>query len=270
MKRRTGELLCLLAIAALLLAACGSSSNEKPAANKTFTRSNYAQLVSNPDDYKGARVRIVGKVFSVERDEKGTYLQVWADPANSEWNTIVTVSDPKLAVAEDDYVKIVGTVTGKFEGENMLGGKVTVPTVIADKVIKTTALAAASPAKVTLPRQTWSRHGLTITISKVEFASDETRVFVDVHNESDAAFSLYSSSIKAISGGQQSDSTFSFADYPELSSDVQPGASSSGVTVFPKLDPALPLELVCEGYSEDSDIGEYGSLKVNFEWSGRP
>ena len=52
---------------------------------------------SDPDAHKGARVDFVGQVFvDPERDAKGTYLQVYVDPKNSDWATIVGVKDPNL------------------------------------------------------------------------------------------------------------------------------------------------------------------------------
>jgi len=250
----------------LVAVGCGSNGS-KAQSKKIFTRSNYAVLVSSPKDYEGASVRFVGKVFRVERDEKGTYLQVWADPKNSEWNTIVAISDPSLEVAEDDFVRVVGTVTGEYKGENALGAELTLPEVLASSITKTDALAAASPAQTALGRASWSRDGITITIQKVEFASDETRVFVAVVNNSSAPFSFYGSSANAISGGRQIESTFSPDGYPELASDLEPGAHTSGVVVFPKIDPALPLKIICEGSSDNMNIGDYGSVKAAFNWS---
>jgi hypothetical protein len=248
-----------------MLSGCGGESKAKP--KTTFTPNNFAVLASAPDQYKGSHVRFVGKVFRVERDTEGTYLQVWADPKNSEWNTLVGIGDPSLDVNEDDYVRVVGTVKGAYEGENAFGAKLTLPAVTADSVTTVDALAAASPAKSTLGRATWSNSGLTVTIRKVEFASDETRVFVTISNHSGSSFSFYDSSLKAISGGRQVDAGFSTEDYPELASDIESGATSSGVVVFPKLNPANPLKVVGEGYSESMNIGDYGSVKVTFTWS---
>ena len=161
---------------------------------------------------------------------------------------------------------MAGTVSGAYKGENALGADLTLPTVAADSVVKTDALAAASPAESTLGRSTWSQSGIAITINKVEFASDETRVFVTVANHSGASFSFYGSSMKAISGGSQVDSDFSPEEYPELASDIESGARSSGVVTFPKLDSSRALKLVCEGYSDDMNIGDYGSIKTTFQW----
>jgi hypothetical protein len=48
-----------------------------------------------------------------KRDEKGTYIQVWADPQNSEWNTIVAFANPSFQVNDQDDVHVTGTVKGR-------------------------------------------------------------------------------------------------------------------------------------------------------------
>jgi hypothetical protein len=128
------------------------------------------------------------------------------------------------------------------------------------------ATAAASPAIRTLSRRQIAQAGITITVQKVEFAEDETRVFVAVKNGSSAEFSLYSSSGKAVEGGRQYESTFSSTEYPELSSDLVPGAFTSGVIVFPKMRPKGGLDVYLEGSSEDYDVGDYGTLNWRFHW----
>jgi hypothetical protein len=77
---------------------------------------------------------------------------------------------------------------------------------------------------------------IRVSVTKVEFAASETRVFVSVRNNSTSNVSVYASSMKAVQEGRQFDPSYS-SDYPELSSDIVPGASSSGVVVFPKMKP---------------------------------
>jgi hypothetical protein len=61
-------------------------------------------------------------------------------------------------------------------------------------------------------------------------------VFLAVKNNSGADVNIYSSSGKAVSGSRQYDSKFSLADYPEVSSDIAPGAFTTGVVVFPAMN----------------------------------
>lgn len=274
----------LVALAILTLAttgvACGGGASNQakndttkeatppPAeSSENFTRANWDLLNGDPDSYKGASVDIVGKVFQPpESDEGVMYIQMYADPKNLEWNTIVTYEDSGLRLREDDFVHVRGTAAGKVEGENAFGATLTVPLVTADSIRVVDSTAAASPALRTLSRKQVTQAGVTITVQKVEFAEDETRVFLAVKNGSSAQFSIYSSSGKAVQGGRQYESTFSWDDYPELSSEIVPGAFTSGVIVFPKMRPSGGLDVYLEGSSENYDVGDYGTLKWRFGW----
>jgi hypothetical protein len=64
---------------------------------------------------------------------------------------------------------------------------------------------------------------------------------------------LYASSGKAVSGSRPYESTFSLADYPQVSSDIAPGAFTTGVVVFSAMNEKASLRLIFEGYSDDSD-----------------
>lgn len=240
--------------------ACGggsssSGSGSSPAgmsSSETFTRLNWASLDSNADAHKGAKVDIVGQVFTApERDDKGTYIQMWSDPQNSEWNTIVAIPDPNFQVNDQDYVHITGTVKGSYTGKYGFGGDVTAVTVLADHAEVVDATAAAPPATaVTTVHQTQAQHGVSITVEKVEFAQTETRVFVTVKNDSKQKASFYSFDAKAVQGTQQFDAD-SNLDYPEVSSDILPGVSSSGIVVFKPMDSSQPTKLVFQAQNED-------------------
>jgi len=261
----------LVLAVAMAASACGGSGSGvtrgSPESSEIFNRSNWGTLDSDPGAHKGAHVSFVGKVFvSPERDKEGTYMQVWVDPKNSEWNTIVAYREPTFQVQDGDYVRVSGTAKGAYHGKNAFGADVVATTVLADTVKVVDATAAATPARTTLGRATYKHAGIAITIRKIEVAEDETRVFVTVHNGSAANVSVYGTSMKLVAGGKQLDSTFSIAGYPELSSDIVPGASTSGVVVFPKVASGAPLKLYVDAHSDDMSVGNYGSLTHIFSW----
>lgn len=285
LSRLVGTLLCALAI--LGLAACGGSegsgsatsspteserqegsSTTAQSTSEHFTLDNWSLLDSDPDAYEGSSVEVVGRIFqNPERDSDGVYFQMWADPTESDYNTIVAFPDSALVLSNGDYVRVLGEVKGAYEGENAFGASLTAVTVLASSVEVVDATEAAPPALATFGEATFTQAGITLTVTKIEIARDETRVFLTVENESGYDFSFYSSSGRAVQAGQQFDSTYSSADYPEISSDVVTGASSSGVVVFPALEPSEPLKLLFEGSSDNIDAGGYGSLKWEFTWN---
>lgn len=220
-----------------------------------FTRSNWALLQTDPDAQKGARVDIVGKVFiAPQRDANGTYWQMYADPKNSEWNTIVAIRDPNFSIQEDAYVHVVGIVKGTFDGTNAFGAKLTVPSIIANQATVVDATAARSPAvRAVALDQTQTQNQVAITVTKVEFASDETRAFITVSNGSRSNANFYDFDAKAVQGSAQY-SAGSFSDYPEVQSNLLPGVSSSGVVVFKPMNPQSDTSFVFGAGSDNYDL----------------
>jgi len=200
-------------------------------------------------------VDIVGKVFiSPEKDVKGTYWQMWSDPKNNEWNTAVAIADPNFQISNDDYVHVVGTVKGKVGGKNAFGADVTAVGVLATKATVVGAIAAASPAQrvVHLDAQQ-TQNGITIRVTKMEFATDETRVFVSVSNGSNATAHFYDFDAKAVQGTSQF-SAESFTDYPSVQSDILTGVTSTGVVVFPTMSPNQLTTLVFNAGSDNYNL----------------
>lgn len=256
-------------IMTLILAACGSEeakSTEKEktvetsgtTTNKTIEDGDVAKLFTSPKKFKGYNYSFVGKVFvTPEKDDDGVYLQVFADPKNSEYNTIVGFGDPNIEVAEGDYVKVDGVIEDEFEGENMMGGTVLAPVIQANSLEVLSYVDAVAPTVATLTTgDTVDQNGFVVKVEKIEFAEPHTRLYLTVTNNSNDNISFYSHSVKLVSNGSQYEEEYDYeAGLPELQSDVLPGVSTSGVITFPAMDPAITeLQVHAEGYSENYDI----------------
>lgn len=149
-------------VLSLGLAACGSSdesttkvpASEKSAETKTISEGDIAKLYTSPKKYKDFNYSFIGKVFiTPEKDDDGVYLQVYADPQNSEHNTIVAFEDPDFEVNDGDYVKIDGIVKDEFKGENMLGGSVIAPLITAKSIEVISYVDAVAPTIETLKKR---------------------------------------------------------------------------------------------------------------------
>jgi hypothetical protein len=214
---------------------------------RTFTRENYAALVSNPDRYKGARVDISGKIFAppqVASSKRGITVQAYMDPRNSTWNTVVGYTRSGLRVAQGDYIHVLGTVQGKTTSKDASGASVTGVAVTASSIKKTDAVAASSlPLRVATTRDySTTQNGVTVAVTTVEFAPDETRANVTVVNDSQGDVSFSSAGAHAVQSSQSFD-TKPNLDYPQIASDIKPRAQSSGIVVFGPLDPRLATRL---------------------------
>lgn len=232
------------------------SKNESDNANVDTTPLSDTELplmYTNPDKYKGRTVSLSGQIFSEpEKDESGFYLQIFSDPENYQGNTVVFVPDTQIEVSTNDYVKLTGIVSGTFSGTNAMGGTVSAPIITASKFEKSNYIDVMAPALTTLElNSTQTQLGYTVTLSKIELAENETRLYVTVKNEGIANFNLYSFNSKLIQNERQYEEQSNYnADYPEIQTDLVPGVTTDGIIVFPKIE-NTNFKVILEGYSSD-------------------
>lgn len=260
------KLLYIGALSALLLSACGDSDNTKTeeptnaeAANgKVISEGDIQKLYTEPKKFKGYQYDFVGRVFTTpEKDDDGVYLQIWADHENSELNTLVFYEDPTFEVQSDSYVKVSGTVKDIFEGENMMGGKVTAPIVTAKSLEVLDYATAVAPTISSIDvNETIDQHGFSVTVEKIEFAKPHTRVYISVTNNSQDNISFFSHSLKLVANGSQFEEEYVYeADYPKVQSDILPGVTTSGIIAFPSMDSeTAELQIHAEGYSDNYEL----------------
>jgi hypothetical protein len=233
--KKTAVLLIILFGLMSIVGCSSSTSSAKKDNGKVFTNENWSELNTNPDKFKGATVKVMGKIFiAPEKDSEGTYFQMYANPKDSDFNTIVSIADPDIKLKDGDFVKVTGTVKGEFSGENALGAKLTAPAINAQsvKVIDGKDVLAPTVLKID-PNQTVNQNNLAITLNSIEFAKEETRLYVTVQNGTSNNASFYSFNAKAIQNGAQFEEQPNYdIDYPEVQSDILPGITTKGVVVL--------------------------------------
>ncbi|MES5396284.1 DUF4352 domain-containing protein [Bacillus amyloliquefaciens] len=259
------KLISLAAIGMIVfsLAACGNSetkssdkSNEKTTASaKTVKKEDLAKLYTDADKFKNYKVDLYVKVFDVDQDEDGTYLQGYADPEKSSKNTLIMSSNPNLKIKDDDIIHVVGKVKDKYEGKNALGGTVTAPRIVADKIEKSDYATAFAPAEKTIKlNKTENHNGYAMTLQKVELAQSQTRIYISIENKSKDQINFYdfNSKITAANKQLEPDSDIE-GNYPKIQSEILPGVKTEGVIVFPKLE-GQKANIILEGSSENYDL----------------
>lgn len=223
-------------------------------------------LYSNPDNYVGKHVILTGKIFNVDKDGNNYGFQMFNDVENMDRNTVVTISGSDLDIEEDDYVKVDGTVIGTYEGTNAMGGTITAPKITADSIEKSSYQDIVAPTeKEIVPKKaTINQHGCVVSVKKIEFAENETRVYLQVINNSKDNFSIYSFDSKIIQDGKQYDEQMNYdADYPELQSDIYPGVTSEGVIAYSRIKQE-DFQLIITGYSENYNF-DFNDYKFNIK-----
>lgn len=212
---------------------------------RTFTDSDFKILYAEPKAHKGSSVDITGKIFKgSEKEGNLIAFQMWqGGKASLDRNTVIYYegSDPTEFVA-DDCVRVIGVSGKELEGTNPFGGIVIAPTINADSVEELDCIDVLYPAKkVVNLGSTQTQDEIKLTMEKVEFADEHTRVYLNVENantESEIYFST--SGVVAFQGNKQFETTYAFdVDFPEIEYEIYPGILEEGVILFEPLDYTL-------------------------------
>jgi len=98
----------------------------------------YETLARNPEQLKGRRVKLSGKVFQVFESGRSTQIHLHMNRAEFGWRDSVYIfyDRPKGAdrILEDDMITIWGDVNGLQTLQTILGSEITVPSVTAKYV----------------------------------------------------------------------------------------------------------------------------------------
>lgn len=218
-------------------------------------------VYASPRDYEGKRIRISGQIFSSpEAYGDYVYFQMWKDVKNSSKNTVVRVKKDGSELKANSYVIVDGRVVGAFDGENAFGGRVDALQIEADSVELSDYITVVSPSihdcEANVERD---QFGYKITVQRIQFAEDETRIHLNIKNNGTSKFYFGGYSAKAIQGGKQYEVEHNYnADYEQVQSELLPGAETSGVITFPTMECA-DLSLYFEGHSDnyDEDLEAY-------------
>ena len=208
---------------------------------------------NTPENFKNHYVELTGVVFAApEYIDEGVCVQMMSDIKNHENNTIVYIYDKDFKVKQDDYLHIVGLVGDKFTGENALGGEVTAPTITAKEYEIYSYKDALAPTLKTIEvNQTQTQLGYSVTVQKIEYAENETRVYLKVDNQGSDKFTVYSFNTKITQNGKQYEEQDNWeAEYPEIQTDLLVGNSSEGIITFPPIKEGA-FSLVVEGSSNN-------------------
>lgn len=254
MKKILSTLTCIML--AFSLAGCGDSGGA-PKEKVFIEKEQISDLYSSPKDFKGKYVELTGQVFT-DPDTKDDMvaLQMWQDPKNSEHNTIIVASkDIAGDIKSQDYIKVTGYVEDEFKGENMMGGEIIAPQIVAEKIEKSSYQDVMSPTNKTIDvNKTIDKNGVKVTLSKIELADNETRAYLSIDNQSGESYSFYSFNSRIIQGTKQFKEEANYeSGYDEIESDIPSGVKEDGIICFKAIE-NNNFKFICEGQSENYEL----------------
>ena len=215
--------------------------------------------------YVGSDVDISGKVAQVMRtsdSESQFAIETETEITFGERTLVVVGTDPKLT--EDQWVRVQGVLHSYWNTQNLMGAEMRLPVVAAHRVSAITR-AEAFPSIRTVPvDQSITRHGLTITLQKLEIADSETRLYIHAKNNSPNKASLYAYDAVLVQGTQQIQRKDIFGqDVEEPDTTLVSGTETQGILLFEPVSPDIsPVRLIWEGPRTD----DYRVTFDDWEW----
>ena len=109
-----------------------AEAKEKQGYNTGIT---YDQLARTPDDYLAEKVKFSGKVLQVMESDGYTAIRL---AVNGDYDNVIygqyESSTVSSRVLEDDNITIYGLSTGLFTYESTMGGQISIPGVLINKI----------------------------------------------------------------------------------------------------------------------------------------
>ena len=261
-KKLLVSVLLLAMVSSVLTGYGGEEKQEEPEEIVYLEESEIDSLFTNPDEYAGKYVKLSGQLLDApETDGEITAIQAWHDIENYSQNFIIQ-TDAADGIENQDYVWVDGKIDGTFSGENAFGGSVECPLIVDATVTKGSYMEIVVPtiAEIT-PAASQDQNGIVVTVDKVEYAENETRVYVTINNGTDYNFSCGTYSAKLLIDGKQIDqdnmsqTLYNSPELSELSYEVMAGTSSSGTLIFPAIEQGVAFQFILpDAYSENYDL----------------
>ena len=250
-----------------------STSKEKrdptPQAKLRLNNDNWglalAEAKGAQEAYVGSEVDIRGKVAQVLRtsdSESQFTMETKIEVTFGERTLVVVRADSRLA--EDQWVRVQGVLHSYWNTQNLMGAEMRLPVVAAHKVSAITRAEAFPAIRTVLVDQSITRHGLTITLQKLEIGDSETRLYVHAKNDSPDKASLYAFDAVLVQGTQQIKRKDIFGqDVEEPDTTLVSGTETQGILLFEPISPdSSPVKLIWEGPRTD----DYRVTFDDWEW----
>ncbi|MEW5707258.1 MAG: hypothetical protein AB1743_10760 [Actinomycetota bacterium] len=256
------KVLLVIALLALIFTASSCAQPEQERAReretttteaRTFTNQDYEEMLENPEEFEGRQGTVYGRVFNVV---EGSHVQIFIDLDDE--RQFVLRTESAGGVRKGDFVKAQGEFTGIETFTNPLGGEVSAPFVdlrSIEEIDPFDALNFMEPAFKTVEvNKTINQQGFSVTLVRVRFAEERTRILLGVRNGTSEPATLSVLSAMAVQGENQFEAESVFG-FPELQSDYQPDTADEGIIFFEPLDAdARKARFIIDWSSEDFDI----------------
>ena len=197
------------------------------------TNSDFAKINANADNYQDRLGKFSGKITSIDTQKSGTTITIQLEEYSFDKFMVVILKNQDIGqYKKDDCVSVEGSIKGKDRDPNELGALLPYPKLNGQKLTKISCLDALYPTFKTLNLNLSKKAGnVAVTVSKVEFAEQHTRVFVIIQNFNTDR-EVYFSGQQIIQDHSQYNLTSKAADEKGISFRILPGIIEKGYLFF--------------------------------------
>ncbi|MCY3783786.1 MAG: hypothetical protein OXG79_08380 [Chloroflexi bacterium] len=256
-----------LAASVALLAGCGSAGEEAsgaataPATQSRLTNGDWVVAHSDAAEVVGREVELRGWVFDVADlpESNETAFLVWVDFDNDELPTAFVIQGVPPELEANAFVVVRGVVEGSEPHTYPDGREALIPRVRVTALTITDRLGIRPAVWVVDVGQTLTQVDIRVTLERIEFAAEETRLLFAVENRSDETISAIGTGVRVQRGEVEFRAVFPTGHgVPPPRGRVESGAVERGWFQFPPLDRVgPPLVIIWDGAHPDAPVQRY-------------
>jgi hypothetical protein len=231
----------LLAIG-LLVAACGAEAATEatappPAALPVLANEDWPSVHASPEQIEGRRADLRARVYLDPESAEGGYVFfAWVDFDNDQISTAFLVPALPEALARDAFVWVTGVVEGAITRRDSGGQESVQPLVRVERLLVTDRLGVRPALKALVVGQTLEQRDVRVTLERVEFAFEETRIHFSVENGRDELVGAFATGLVVEQSGVEYPAIIPVGSgVPPPRGRVEPGATERGAFQFPPL-----------------------------------
>ena len=235
------------------LVGCGSQREVMPEERNYVSESELEKVYISPDDYKGKYIKVSGRVAQDSKiQEDKIYFEMYADPHG--YNNVTEIYYlGENSFELGDVVTVDGKITGAHVYTDIYGNEVVALKIESDNVVEGNYIDCFSPTiKEVIIEETIDQYGYAFTINKIEYAEEETRLYVTITNAGDAELDVSENKIIMVQNQKQyKRQSNQFANYESIDTTLYPDTVTSGIITFPPMRTESGGKIYCEAYCED-------------------
>ncbi|KNF07379.1 hypothetical protein CLPU_17c00040 [Gottschalkia purinilytica] len=241
----------LVIILSISIIGCSSSNEESSNSNSEIISSKkIEEICSNPDKFRTQDIELYGRVSTTPKHEGDDTIFGFNALNNNDLTNFIVATKNGTTLNKDDIIYIKGKISGSSNGEILYGRDISLTGIYATDFNKTNDYIkdfAPSIETKNVDKEE-NKDGYNFGVNKVEFAENETRVYIKVGNKSNKNFRFDPYKVHLIQNNKLIEQSYNFtSNFKELNSEIMPGEVKEVILLYEKTNPKEALAVSYKG-----------------------